>query len=490
MNRPRLIALCLAACLAVPLGGIALASAQAHGLVWKDCGDGLRCANLVVPVDWADPGGPKTAVHVAEAPATGKSMGPLIINLGGPGTTTAILRPKNTADTPPEWPILLKQLRSRFDVIAIDPRGLSEPGSGAKTVNCAEPDASIYGLISARTKQDWDAHAAQNAAHQASCRKTAGAAWRGMTAWNVAHDLDALRAELGQDKLIYAGNSYGTVYAQAYLELFPQRVGRMYFDGTADHTQQEFEPWLRNYARTQERQLTRFRDWCARRSDCALHGRDAGKAWDELVARVRRAPLPASAGRKVTEGQLYAAAIKGMNPPRWPLLATAIRKALDGDAGNFLAAELAPDTGNSYVSQDSLCNDFMPKLPTYEEFQGIEARLREIAPRFGWIEGRLELGRCWGRSGGASWAPHPLRVKNVPPVLFAIGELDNTTNYLGQQHVAEQISSARVLWHGDGHGSWASNSCLRRHVFAYLTTGALPAPGTRCPAERIQKVGK
>lgn len=489
MNRRGLIALCLAACLAVSLAGIALASAQAYRLAWKECGDGLRCADLVVPVDWADPGGPKTSVHVAELPATGRSMGPLIINLGGPGTSTAMLRPKNAAEAPPEWPILLRQLRSRFDVIAIDPRGMSEPGSAGKRVSCAEPDASIYGLISARTKRDWDAHAARNAAHQASCRQMSGAAWHGMTAWNMAHDLDTLRAALGQEKLVYAGNSYGTVYAQAYLELFPQRVGRMYFDGTADHTQQEFEPWLRNYARTQERHLTRFRDWCARLSECALHGRDAGKAWDELVARARRAPLPASAGRTVTEGQLYAGAVKGMNPPRWPLLATAIRKALDGDAANFLT-ELAPEPGNSSVSTDSLCNDFMPKLPTYEEFQGIEARLREIAPRFGWLEGRYELGRCWGRSGGASWAPHPLPVKDVPSVLFAIGELDNNTNYLAQQHVAGQIPSAHVLWHGDGHAAWASNTCLRRHVFAYLTTGALPAPGTRCPAERIQKVGK
>jgi hypothetical protein len=191
----------------------------------------------------------------------------------------------------------------------------------------------------------------------------------------------------------------------------------------------------------------------------------------------------------VHEGQLYAGAVKGMNPALWPLLATAIRKALDGDAANFLT-ELAPDPGGSSVGGDSLCNDFMPKLPTYEEFQAIEARLRRIAPRFGWIEGRHELGRCWGRDGGASWAPHPLRVRDVPPILFAIGELDNNTNHLGQRHVAGQIPSAHVLWHGDGHASWAGNTCLRRHVHAYLTTGALPAPGTRCPAERIHRVGK
>ncbi|GII90382.1 alpha/beta fold hydrolase [Sinosporangium siamense] len=488
MNRRTTIALCLAACLAVSLGGIALASARTPHLAWKECGNGLRCAELVVPVDWADPAGPKTSVHVAKLPATGKSLGPLIVNFGGPATSTAMLRPSDDADRSPDMPVLLKELRTRFDVIALDPRGLSEPRSG-KTVSCQEPGASIYGLVTARTKQDWDAHATQNALHQESCRKTAKSAWRGMTAWNVAHDIDALRAALGQEKLVYAGNSYGTVYGQAYLELFPQRVGRLYFDGTADHTQQDFERWLRNYALVQERHLTRFRDWCASRTDCALHGRDAGRAWDELVARVRRAPLPASPGRTVHEGQLFAGALRGINPALWPQFAAAIRKALDGDAADFLTA-LAPDPGSPTVSLDSLCNDFMPKPPTYAEFHGIEARLRRLAPRFGWIEGRYELGRCWGRSGGASWAPHPLPARNLPPILFAIGDLDNNTNHLGQWHVAEQIPSARVLRHGDGHAAWAGNTCLRKHVHTYLTTGVLPPEGTRCQGELIHRVGQ
>lgn len=498
MNVRHLIAAGVAAAVALPLAAIAVAApltgTRPALLVWKDCGDGLRCADLVVPADWADPSGPTTSVHVAKLPARdpARSRGPLVVNFGGPGTSTAMLRPSGDPDYPPELPSLLRELTATFDVVAVDPRGLAEPASG-RAVSCSEPGPSPFDLVTARERRDWEAHAARTAAHYASCRKAAKAAWYGLTSWQVAHDLDALRAALGQRTLRYAGNSYGTVHGQAYLELFPRRVGRMYFDGTADHTHADLEPWLVNYARTQERHLTRFRDWCAARRDCALHGEDAGRVWDELVARARRGPLPASGGRTVTEGRLLAGALQGMNPARWPEFATALRKARDGNAAGFLT-ELAPDAGHSSVTDVMLCNDFMPRPPGYERFQAIEARLRQVAPRFGWIEGRYELGRCWGRPTGAevpSWAPHPLRVPpGVPPVLFAIGDLDNNTNHLGQAHVAAQVPSARVLRHGDGHASWAGNSCLRRHVNAYLATGALPPPGTHCPAERIHRVGR
>ncbi|MEO3798066.1 alpha/beta fold hydrolase [Nonomuraea sp. B10E15] len=503
MRTRSLIAAGMAIALTLPLtAAVAAAAATAWALrqppvlVWKDCGDGLSCADMVVPVDWADPDGPTTSVHLAKLPARdpARRVGPLVVNLGGPASTAAGLRFRDDPHFNPERAALLRELSQTFDVIAIDPRGLAESASSrSPSVSCPEPAPPVTGLVTARTKRDWDAHAAKMKMHYASCRKMAGPVWHGLTSWQVAHDLDALRAALGQRTLRYAGNSYGTVFGQAYLELFPRRVGRMYLDSIGDHTSADLEPWLVNAARAQERQLTRFRDWCADRRDCALHGHDAGEVFDALLSRARRAPLPAANGSPiVTEGQLLASAIFGLNPGKWPEFATALRKARDGNAADFLTV-LAPPKGDLDVSDVMHCNDLMPEPPTYQRFQAIEARLRAIAPRFGWIEGRYQVGWCWGRptSGGPSWAPHPLRVAaNVPPVLVAIGELDNNTNPLGQAHVAAQIPGARVLWHGDGHFAWRDNACVRRHANAYLATGVLPPRGKRCPAEKIHRVGK
>ena len=48
---------------------------------------------------------------------------------------------------------------------------------------------------------------------------------------DTAHDLDVLRAALGEKKLTYLGFSYGTYLGTVYADLFPHRVGRFVLDG-------------------------------------------------------------------------------------------------------------------------------------------------------------------------------------------------------------------------------------------------------------------
>jgi len=135
------------------------------------------------------------------------------------------------------------------------------------------------------------------------------------------------------------------------------------------------------------------------------------------------------------------------------------------------------------------CHDYFPHLPSRAEFARIENRLRAIAPQFGWLEGRYELGRCWGMPPGPTWAPHPLHVPGIAPVLVGIGELDNNTDNLGAAHVAAQLPESRQLWHGDGHAALLmGNTCLAKYATAYLADGTMPPPGTRCPGELLAKI--
>lgn len=469
----------------------AQAQAAPPQLSWTNCGQGAQCATLRVPADWRRPHGATTTVDVARIPARdpARRTGTLIGNLGSGNSTGIALQ------VPPIIEPAIRKLTERLDLVLIDPRALGRT-PGSTRFDCAATPGPYNGLVVAKNEADWQAHAAAGAKYLDSCRQQMGELFGGLNSWQATHDLEALRIALGEQRLRYFGNSYGTVIGQTYAALFPDRVQRMYLDGVADHTQRRLEDWLRNYALAQERHFGHFRDWCAQRQGCYLHGQDALAVWDELVARATRAPLPAPSlgpGKTVDLHHLYAGALVGVRPPTFPVLAKAMALARDGDAGMFLTdltydGDLNANPGKSAHSL-TLCNDFIPDPPGYQEFTAIERRLKQLAPRFGWLEGRFEVARCLGISGGAAFPPQPLRIRELAPVLVGIGELDNNTNNIGAAHVATQLPGARTLWHGDGHAAFLlGNTCLREHVAGYLTDGLLPPPGARCPGELMAKV--
>ena len=51
---------------------------------------------------------------------------------------------------------------------------------------------------------------------------------------NVARDLELLRRAVGDERLSYAGYSYGTVLGQTYSALYPDNVRAILLDGVAD----------------------------------------------------------------------------------------------------------------------------------------------------------------------------------------------------------------------------------------------------------------
>jgi pimeloyl-ACP methyl ester carboxylesterase len=426
-----------------------------HSLSWTDCTAEVQCSTLSVPADWRDPGGPATALNLVRLPASGHRLGSVVVSLGSGNGTNALLG---------RAPAPLRALAEHFDVVVFDPPGLGRADNGT-LVRC-DPAPSVYGLVLDRTEAGWAAQARANAAYDASCRKAAGHAYHHLTSWQIANDLDALRAALGEKTLRYLGNSYGTSYGQAYAEHFGARIERMYLDGVADHTRPDLTAWLTDHARTQERQLRAFGDWCAATPACALHGLDATAVWDEVAA--------AGAPRV---GMLI-----GLTPPRWRDLATGLAAARAGDFGR-LPAELPPEPFGS-VQPALLCHDFMPAVPGYREFLAIEERLRKVAPHVGWLAGRVQVGRCVGINGGPAYPPAPPKAHDLPPILIGIGKLDNNTPDLGAEHVAEQLPGARTVHHGDGHAAYLlGNRCLAGHVQAYFTDGTLPPVGTECAAE-------
>ena len=55
-------------------------------LTWSNC-DGVQCAKLTVPIDYANPSGQTIQLAISKVPAKGKAKGSLVVNPGGPGAS-------------------------------------------------------------------------------------------------------------------------------------------------------------------------------------------------------------------------------------------------------------------------------------------------------------------------------------------------------------------------------------------------------------------
>ena len=171
------------------------------------------------------PDGDVAKLAMIRFPATGEKIGSLVVNPGGPGESgieAAIGMVAVVADGDPGAirPGRLRsarggfvdagtvvQLRRRQRPAARRPRGGLQP-AGSRT---------------SRTRR--------KEFIQRCVDKMGNEFLANVGTANVAKDLDAIRAAIGDDKLTYLGYSYGTRIGAAYAEEFPQNVRAMVLDG-------------------------------------------------------------------------------------------------------------------------------------------------------------------------------------------------------------------------------------------------------------------
>ncbi|MFC7623928.1 alpha/beta hydrolase [Microlunatus sp. GCM10028923] len=476
---PRHPLLILFALFALTLGGpvrAAAAEPPVGELDWQDCasGAGLRCAELEVPVDWAEPRGARTRIGLAQLPAQDpdRRLGSLVVNLGGPGSSIEHL---------PTTKEQLRDLTAWYDVIVVDPRGI-----GASSPVACPPAPAFARVLYAVDRRSWQDFAAENRRWAEDCLEAAGPLAGHLDAGQVARDLDAVRAALGVPTLNYYGNSYGTVYGQRYADLFPERVGRMFLDSVADHTDPSVLRRAAPMAAIHHDRFQRFRAWCRASADCALSGRDPGPVFDALMERAEQEPLPAPSagpGRTVTADALRLKALGSIDgEAEWPEFAAALAEAEAGDAGSLW---LPPPTQSAGAVENlAFCSDFPFRDGWPTLTRRIERPLRAIAPHTGWLSARTWYGRCAGQPGQGSNPPHPITAPGVAPILLHNGAEDDTTPPAGGRNVARQLPGAVWFTGAAGHAAYLSGDrCVRDLAHAYLTTGRLPAAGHRCPAD-------
>jgi pimeloyl-ACP methyl ester carboxylesterase len=443
--------------------------AEQGSIAWESCGAN-ECAEIEVPVDYDDPDGDTLTLSVLRVPASGDRIGALFVNPGGPGGTATDFAEYVGFSFPSE-------LTDRFDIVGVDPRGL-----GASEIDCGADFTELYGQdYSIDSEDDEQALLEVSQDYVDDCEAAVGTdLLANLGTLDVARDMDAVRAAMGEDQINYLGFSYGTAIGQVYAEEFPDRLRAMVLDGLVDLELSGTE-LAEEQALGFESALEAFAADCDDQgsSGCPI-APDALDAIDELSQRVEEAPVVAEP-RDLGPGELAIGLSQPLYAPfLWPDLADAIAEALDGDGTAMVA--LADD----YLSFGSFdiyfavnCLDLAwPDRP--EELLAEGAGMENEAPHFG-PSIVNDYVRC------TMWPidPEPLpaiSAPDAPPIVVVSTTNDPATPYEFGVRTAERLETGvLVTYEGEGHGAISTgSSCVDDLVVDYLVDLEPPEDGTTC----------
>ena len=246
--------------------GEGLTGYLAQELTWTECSNGLQCATIKAPLDYADPGAQAITLALARKPATAQPrLGSLFVNPGGPGSGGRGLAARFADDG-------LEQ----YDIVGWDPRGTGE----STPVRCyGDAEVDDYLLLDA-SPDDSDERAALvkgTAEFANSCWQRSGRLLQHISTIDAVRDLDLMRSLVGDQKLTYYGYSYGTYIGAVYAELFPFNVGRLGLDAAVNITDSDEVIQAMGF----DLALGNFASWCADSDDC-----DLGTSADEVLAGI------------------------------------------------------------------------------------------------------------------------------------------------------------------------------------------------------------
>jgi pimeloyl-ACP methyl ester carboxylesterase len=474
-------------------------SAAAHGLHWHTCPanlDGqsysgrLLCAQLRVPLNYAQPGGRQISLALSEFQATApasQQQGDLLVNPGGPGASGLAL-PTEVATA------LSPSVAADYNIIGFDTRGV---GSSAPALTC---DPSFFSKP--RANYVPSSPAAEQAligrarTYAADCEKRFGWLLPYMTSADVARDMDSIRVALHQRQISYLGYSYGTYLGQVYGTLFPTHIRRMVLDSVVDPDGAWYQDNIQQDYAFQGR-ITAFFTWVAQNDAVfRLGATEAAVAgvWARAMASVQAHPIRGPSGPLVGPDEMSDTfLLGGYDESFWPPLATAlsdyVNHANGGDLVGLYEAAGKQNENEFAVYNAVDCSDVnWPR--SWRTWNTDNRRVYAVAPYETWAN-------VWFNAACAFWpvkgpaTPMHIDGAKLPPVLMLQGTLDGATPYRGALVARSLLPTARmvVVAGGGNHGQSLSsppNPCVLGYLNRYLGNGALPSGSGRvsatCPA--------
>ncbi|WP_037363442.1 alpha/beta hydrolase [Amycolatopsis orientalis] len=472
----------IALAVAVLAGVVTAAPASALPLRWGACPGGgqlpgLQCSTVPVPLDYRDPDGRKIDLAVSRLSAAkpDKRRGVLLVNPGGPGLSglrVPVVQPFPHA------------VRDSYDIVGFDPRGI---GSSAG-LTCGLDDADKAAAANPPYPHNpaevaKSAELARRIAQQCTSSDTADLLPFVTTA-NTARDMDRIREALGEKKVSYYGESYGTYLGAVYTTLFPDRSDRVVLDSSLPPEGYDVEA-LRAQAFGFQTRFPDFASFAAKHEqDYHLGATSAAVTakYYQLADRLDRTPesgFDGTAFRGFTSGELRNDASFKELAAYWHLLDThqplpaAAAPKTDGDRGSFPVGYLGVLCGDSR---------WPTSVRTYQRNVEID---RARYPMYGAYTANIRACAYW---------PAPVEPK-VPitgtgpaDVLMVQNLRDPATPLPGALRTRGALGSRARMVVADqgGHVAYGAgaNQCLNDAATAYLVDGNFPARDRFCPAER------
>ncbi|QRV78194.1 Abhydrolase domain-containing protein [Ceratobasidium sp. AG-Ba] len=536
---------------ALPHGYHYLAS-RALGIVWKPCEDDspYECGRFEVPLDYQNDTTGKASLAVARLRATQPpKLGTLFLNPGGPGESGVemiLKRGKGIMDT----------AGGKYDVVSWDPRGVerSTPQIGcfqtgaqeSKFWNNTIPHTGIEARGNFTDPSDLASFYDQvpqvdfllkEIGKQCISMSPNTLQYVGTAA--AVRDMLSLSDYLeGPNKPVnFWGFSYGTVIGIYFVNMFPDRVGRVVLDGVVDPeiwaNRPAHELWNRTID-SADQTFEGFVSACAAAgpSSCAIAPKNPtpasvkqiilqliDRAYDYRKSVGPAAQLNSADVRHLLYNGLYI-------PARWPNLARDLKNMsnyLDnpqtsrppkkrsparprtrvhwGHANNESPrSEVSDDRSNANQNNDPPRNDYTfqsitcadaadpANVTTKAVFDSLVDSARTVSPVFGelWGDAGFYCHRWPARAVERFTGPFNKTLSNK--ILVIGNEADPSTPFSSAKIVADALGDSAVLikQEGFGHVSLAIISdCTLGALTAYFLNNTLPSAEKRCGSNQV-----
>ncbi|QRV95978.1 Abhydrolase domain-containing protein [Ceratobasidium sp. AG-Ba] len=510
---------------------------KAEGIARKTCDTTglIECGRFEVPLDYKNLTASKASLAVARYAATKEpKLGTLFLNTGGPGESGVEMILGGAKE-------ISESVGGQYDLVSWDPRGVGLTHPRAECFASAANESAFWENTIPHTgleargnftdQADLDSFYAQVPEVDAllielgqRCLAYSPDTFQYVGTVVAVRDMIALHDYLEDPKkpVNYWGISYGTAIGSYFVNMYPDRVGRVVIDGVVD-------PFWAVSVESTDEALTGFVEACAYAGpgNCALASKNSTA--DSLRKDLLKLVDLAYEYRKLYPDSEYSSSyirgklLNGMyTPKQWPQLAETLLEtylAVTSSSSSNAKRSSIPKTSLSPVRRDLLLrqqggpNQSEP-APSYA-FQAVTCAdaidtgnvttkmvwdelvrvTRAVSPLFGpiWGDAGFYCHRWPVRAVERYTGPWNKVLSN--PILVVgerspsnWNEADPITPFISAKNVADALGDSAILVEQDdyGHGSMAMHSsCTISIIRNYFTNNTLPTQDQFCETNQV-----